>query len=78
VPGISEHLAGQVVQVVQTLRALELSKPPSVSESLDWARTLLVLGAQDVEAGLLTETMNVLLKNNNDIATAIKELAVSP
>jgi MoxR-like ATPase len=76
VPGISEHLAGQIAQVVATLRGLELRKRPSVSESLDWARTLLVLGAGDVEAGLLADTMNVLLKDANDIATAIKELAV--
>ena len=76
VPGISEHLAGQIAQVVATLRGLELRKRPSVSESLDWARTLLVLGAGDVEAGLLADTMNVLLKDVNDIATAIKELAV--
>jgi MoxR-like ATPase len=76
VPGISGHLAGQIAQVVQTLRGLELRKRPSVSESLDWARTLLVLGVQDVEAGLLTETLNVLLKDHNDIAMAIKELAV--
>jgi hypothetical protein len=62
--------------VVATLRGLELRKRPSVSESLDWARTLLVLGAGDVEAGLLADTMNVLLKDANDIATAIKELAV--
>ena len=78
VPGISEHLADQVAQVVRTLRGLELRKRPSVSESLDWARTLLVLGAQDIDAGLLTETMNVLLKNHTDIAEAIKELSVSP
>ncbi|MCW2909314.1 MAG: ATPase associated with various cellular [Actinomycetia bacterium] len=76
VPGIPEHLAGQIAQVVQTLRGLELRKRPSVSESLDWARTLLVLGVQDIEAGLLTDTMNVLLKNHHDIALAIKELAV--
>jgi MoxR-like ATPase len=76
VPGISEHLAGQIAQVVATLRGLELRKRPSVSESLDWARTLLVLGAGDVEAGLLADTMNVLLKDVNDITTAIKELAV--
>jgi MoxR-like ATPase len=76
VPGLPEHLAGQIAQVMRTLRGLELRKRPSVSESLDWARTLLLLGVQDIEAGLLTDTMNVLLKDQSDIATAIKELAM--
>lgn len=75
VPGMSEHLASQVAQVAQTLRALDLKKRPSVSESLDWARTLLVLGAEDIDTALLNETMNVLLKHNSDIAIAIKELS---
>ncbi|MGE5134929.1 MAG: AAA family ATPase [Gemmatimonadota bacterium] len=75
VPGISEHLAGQVAQVMQSLRALDLKKRPSVSETLDWARTLLVLGAAEVGDEVLAATMNVLLKDDHDIAVAVKELA---
>ena len=75
VPGISEHLADQVAQVMQSLRALDLKKRPSVSETLDWARTLLVLGAAEVGDEVLAATMNVLLKDDHDIAVAVKELA---
>ena len=75
VPGISEHLAGQVAQVMQSLRALDLKKRPSVSETLDWARTLLLLGAAEVGDEVLAATMNVLLKDDHDIAVAVKELA---
>ena len=75
VPGISEHLAGQVAQVMRSLRALDLKKRPSVSETLDWARTLLVLGAAEVGDEVLAATMNVLLKDDHDIAVAVKELA---
>ena len=75
VPGISGHLAGQVAQVLQSLRALDLKKRPSVSETIDWARTLLVLGAAEVGDEVLAATMNVLLKDDHDIAVAVKELA---
>lgn len=74
VPGISERLAAQVAQVAQTLRAMDLKKGPSVSESLDWARTLVLLGTAEVDAGLLAGTMNVLLKHQSDIDIATREL----
>ena len=50
VPGISAELATALSQVVHSLRSLDLKKKPSVSETLDWARTLLVLGADDIDA----------------------------
>lgn len=74
VPGISEHLATQVARVVRSLRALDLKKRPSVSESLDWARTLLLLGAAEVDVELVRQTSNVLLKYQSDIATAAASL----
>lgn len=77
VPGISEHLAERVSQVVHTLRSLDLKKRPSVSESLDWARTLVLLNAEDIDGDLLRETMSVLLKHQNDITFAVKELGDS-
>jgi MoxR-like ATPase len=77
VPGIADHLAEQVSKVVRTLRGLDLKKRPSVSESLDWARTLVLLGAQDVDTALLQDTLNVLLKHQTDIALAVKELGGS-
>jgi MoxR-like ATPase len=74
VNGISEVLATQLAQVIRSLRMLDLKKKPSVSESLDWARTLLVLGADHIDDALIAETLPVLLKNAGDIEQAVKEL----
>jgi MoxR-like ATPase len=73
VPGISQALAEKVSQLVRSLRALDLKKKPSVSETVDWARTLMLLGADEIPAGLLAETMPVLLKYQSDIELATKE-----
>jgi MoxR-like ATPase len=75
VPGISEHLATQITRVVRSLRTMELKKHPSVSETLDWARTLLLVGVDDIDEAVLTETMNVLLKYASDITRAATKLA---
>src|SRR5579864_5176141 len=77
VPGISESLADQVVRIVRSIRNLELKKAPSVSETLDWARTLLLLGIQSVDAETATETLHILLKYQSDIEKAAKDLAGS-
>ena len=74
VPGIDEHLADQVARVVRSIRQLELNKPPSVSETLDWARTLLLLGVGTVDAETATATLHVLLKHRADIDKAAREL----
>ncbi|MDP9386642.1 MAG: MoxR family ATPase [Actinomycetota bacterium] len=76
VPGITEHLADQVARVVRSIRRLELKKRPSVSETLDWARTLLVLGARSVDAEQVRATLHLLLKHQSDIAKAGRELSV--
>jgi MoxR-like ATPase len=74
VPEIDDALAEQVAQVVRSIRALDLKKAPSVSETIDWARTLLYLGRHDVDADTIGETLHVLLKYQSDIAKARKEL----
>ena len=75
VPEITEHLADQVARIVRSIRALELKKAPSVSETLDWARTLLLLGVENVDAETAASTANILLKYQTDIAKAQKEFA---
>jgi MoxR-like ATPase len=75
VPEISEHLADQVVRIVRSIRTLELKKHPSVSETLDWARTLVLLGIENIDADKAKETLNILLKYQTDIAKAEKELS---
>lgn len=77
VAGISDALATQLAQVIRSLRMLDLKKKPSVSETLDWARTLLVLGADHIDDRLIAETLPVLLKNAGDIEQALKELGGS-
>ncbi|HLY84361.1 MAG TPA: MoxR family ATPase, partial [Acidimicrobiales bacterium] len=74
VPGISEHLADQVVRIVRSIRSLELKKHPSVSETLDWARTLVLLGINSIDAEQAKETLHILLKYQTDITKASKEL----
>lgn len=70
VPGIAEGLRRQLVGFVQGLRSLDLKKLPSVSETLDWARVLLLLHAKELEPDLVKSTLNVLLKFESDIETA--------
>ena len=70
VPEISDHLATQITRIVHALRDLDLKKRPSVSETLDWARTLLLIGVEDIESNHLQETMHVLLKYSSDIRRA--------
>jgi MoxR-like ATPase len=74
VPGISDELADQVARIVRSLRTLELRKAPSVSETLDWARTLVLLGVQTIDAAGARDTLNILLKYQADIERASKEL----
>jgi MoxR-like ATPase len=78
VPGLSEHLAAQVANVVRSIRNLDLKKAPSVSETIDWARTLLALSIEEVDGAVLGDTLHVLLKYQSDIEKAAKELASSP
>jgi MoxR-like ATPase len=77
VPGITEELADQVARIVRSLRTLELKKYPSVSETLDWARTLVVLGVESIDAEQAKATLHVLLKYRSDLERAAKELAVA-
>ncbi|MEY2461726.1 MAG: hypothetical protein QOG30_3556 [Acidimicrobiaceae bacterium] len=75
VPDITENLADQIARIVRSIRQLELKKAPSVSETLDWARTLLLLGIENVDADAATNTVHILLKYQSDIAKAVKEFA---
>ncbi|MGH9070661.1 MAG: AAA family ATPase [Acidimicrobiales bacterium] len=76
VPGISEALAGQVARVVRSLRGLELRKQPSISEAIDWARTLILLGTDSIDAEVVRASLHILLKYRTDISRASKELVL--
>ncbi|MPY92328.1 MAG: AAA family ATPase [Acidimicrobiia bacterium] len=75
VPDIAESLADQVARIVRTIRQIELKKAPSVSETLDWARTLVLLGVAQISEAEAVDTLHVLLKYQTDIQKAAKELA---
>ena len=74
VPEADATLRAQLVAFVQSLRALDLKKPPSVSETIDWARVLVLLHAQTLETELVRDTLNVLLKFETDIEAAGRQL----
>jgi MoxR-like ATPase len=78
VEGINENLADQVARIVRSIRQLDLKKHPSVSETIDWARTLVLLGIDKVDAQTATETASVLLKYRTDIEKVVKEFADNP
>ena len=78
IPGMDENLADQIARIVRSLRQLDLKKHPSVSETLDLAKTLLLLGIEKIDADVATETANVLLKYRSDIEKATKEFADNP
>lgn len=73
VPESGERLIRQVVETVQRIRQLQLKKEPSISETLDWAKALVLLGYQDLDPKIATETLNFILKYEKDIEMAVKE-----
>ena len=74
VPGIAEQLADEVVDVVQSIRKLDLKKTPSISETLDWAKALTLLNVHKLEESLVNETLNTILKYEGDVRKAEAEL----
>ena len=75
VAGLSDHLADQIARLVRSVRNFQLKKPPSVSESIDWAQTLLALGVGEVDEATARETLHVLLKYQNDIDKVSRDLS---
>jgi MoxR-like ATPase len=66
-PDLSDAIARRLVEVVGMVRELDLKKPPSIAESIDWARALLLLGAKDIDADTFNETMSVIVKHRTDM-----------
>jgi MoxR-like ATPase len=77
VPELTEHLATEIAGLVAVLRGADLKKPPSISETVDWARTLLALGAGELTDELTRQTLSVLLKYERDITVALAELSLA-
>ncbi|MEX0700047.1 MAG: MoxR family ATPase [Acidimicrobiia bacterium] len=77
VPGLPDQLASQIARIVRSIRAMDLKKAPSISESIDWARTLLALTVEHIDEQVIGDTLHVLLKYQTDIEKAAKELTLA-
>jgi len=77
VPEVAEKLAEQLVRTVRALRSLELKKSPSISESIDWARTLVALGLDTLDEAAMKDTLGVVLKHASDHERAITQLKLN-
>jgi MoxR-like ATPase len=68
-PELDERVARKLVEIIDEIRQLDLKKPPSIAESIDWARALLLLGADEIDATVFRETMSVIVKHRSDLDT---------
>jgi MoxR-like ATPase len=75
-PELSEQIARKLVEIVHQVRELDLKKPPSIAESIDWARALLLLGAQDIDQATFRETLSVIVKHRTDLDTVAARVGV--
>jgi MoxR-like ATPase len=75
-PELADSVARKLVEVVQHVRELDLKKPPSIAESIDWARALLLLGADDISPELFRETMSIIVKHRTDLDTVAERVGV--
>ncbi|HYU60065.1 MAG TPA: MoxR family ATPase [Solirubrobacterales bacterium] len=75
-PEIDEKLAHRLVEVVHMIRSLDLKKPPSIAESIDWARALLLLGADDLDRSVFERTMSIIVKHRSDLETVAERVGV--
>ena len=75
-PELDEQLARRLVEVVHMVRGLDLKKPPSIAESIDWARALLLIGADDIDRETFESTMSIIVKHRTDIDLVAERVAV--
>jgi MoxR-like ATPase len=75
-PELDAEIARKLVQIVHQVRELDLKKPPSIAESIDWARALLLLGADDIDETTFKETMSVIVKHRTDLDTVAARVGV--
>jgi MoxR-like ATPase len=75
-PELDATVARKLVEIIGQVRELDLKKPPSIAESIDWARALLLLGAQDIDAETFKQTMSVIVKHRTDLDTVAARVGV--
>jgi MoxR-like ATPase len=75
-PDLPEALGRRLVEVIHQVRQLDLKKPPSIAESIDWARALILLGADDIDQAMLEKTMNIIVKHRTDLDVVAERVGV--
>ncbi len=75
-PELDTEIARRMVEIVQMVRALDLKKPPSIAESIDWARTLLLIGAGDIDRETFESSISIIVKHRSDIDLVAERVAV--
>ena len=75
-PELDEKVANRLVEVIQLVRELDLKKPPSIAESIDWARALLLLGADDIDQQTFRDTMSIIVKHRTDLDVVAERVGV--
>jgi MoxR-like ATPase len=75
-PELSESVARRLVEIIHMVRNLDLKKPPSIAESIDWARALLLLGADDIDQKVLESTMSIIVKHRTDLDVVAERVGV--
>ena len=75
-PELSETMTRKLVEVIRMVRGLDLKKPPSIAESIDWARSLLLMGAEDIDRETFTRSMSIIVKHRTDIDLVAERVGV--
>jgi MoxR-like ATPase len=75
-PELPEKVGERLVEIIQMVRELDLKKPPSIAESIDWARALLLLGAEDLTTDVFRSTMSIIVKHRTDLDIVAERVGV--
>ena len=75
-PELDRTVARKLVEVVHMVRGLDLKKPPSIAESIDWARALVLLGAEEIDEAVLRRTMSIIVKHRTDLDVVAERAGV--
>jgi MoxR-like ATPase len=75
-PDVDEQVARKLVEVIHMVRNLDLKKPPSIAESIDWARALVLLGADDIDRSVFERTLSIIVKHRTDLDLVAERVGV--
>ena len=76
VPELPDTIMRRLIEIVHMVRKLDLKKPPSIAESIDWARTLLLMGAEDIDGETFEQSMSIIVKHRTDIELVAERVGV--